>query len=92
MLRRYIVERDMPGVGTLSAEDLCGAAAQSNQALDQLAPRVQWAESFVAADRTFCIYLAENEDVIRRHGEMSGFPVTRVFEVPRIIDPTTANA
>ena len=90
MLRRFIIEREVPGIGGLGAEELCGAAAKSNAALDQLAPKVQWQESFVTADRTFCVYLAENEDVIREHAEISGFPANRIIEVSQVIDPTTA--
>lgn len=74
----------------MSEADVCNAAVKSNEALAQLAPKVQWIESFVGADRTFCVYLAENEDLMRRHAEISGFPADRIVEVPRVIDPTTA--
>ena len=70
---------------------ICGAAATSNAALAQLAPKVQWEHSYVAGDKTFCIYLAENEDAIHRHAEISGFPANRITPVQAIIDPTTAN-
>jgi hypothetical protein len=89
-MRRYMIERDIPDVGSLGAEDLCAASTKSNEALAQLAPDVQWVESFVAADRTFCVYLAKNEDVIRKHAEISGFPATRIVEINTKIDPTTA--
>ena len=75
----------------MSATELCGAARASNQALAQLAPRVQWDHSYVAADKTFCVYLAEDEDAVRAHAELSGFPATRITRVTSIIDPTTAN-
>lgn len=91
MLRRYIIEREIPGIGGAGDQDLRGAAAKSNAALDQLAPKVQWRESFVAADRTFCVYLAESEDDVRKHAELSGFPANRIIEISRVIDPTTAN-
>jgi len=91
-LRRFIIERDIPKVGTLEREQLRGAAAKSNAALDQLAPDVQWVQSYVANDKTFCVYLAKDEAVIRKHAELSGFPATRITEVRRIIDPTTAAA
>ena len=68
----------------------CQAAKASNDALRQLAPDIQWIESYVASDKTFCVYLAKNEDVIRKHAEISGFPATTITEVKRIIDPTTA--
>jgi hypothetical protein len=89
-MRKFIIEREIPKVGSLEREQLKGAAARSNAALAQLAPRVQWVESYVADDRTFCVYLAENEDVIRRHAEISGFPANRIVEIKRMIDPTTA--
>jgi len=91
-LRRFIVERDIPKVGTLQREELRGAAATSNQALRQLGPDIQWVESFVGADKTFCVYLAKDEAIIRRHAEISGFPATIVTEVTKLIDPTTERA
>src|SRR5919202_1563937 len=89
-LRRYIIERDIPQVGSLEREQLRGAAEKSNEALAQLAPDIQWVESYVADDKTFCVYLAKDKDVIRRHAEISGFPATKITEVRKIIDPTTA--
>jgi Nickel responsive protein SCO4226-like len=91
-LRRFIIERDIPKVGTFEREQLRGAAAKSNDALDQLAPDIQWVQSYVADDKTFCVYLAKDEAVIRRHAEISGFPATKITEVRKIIDPTTAAA
>jgi hypothetical protein len=90
-MRRFVIERDLPEVGSLEREELRAAAARSNAALAELAPRVQWEHSYVAADKTFCIYLAEDEDAVLKHAEISGFPATRITEVRRIIDPTTAN-
>ena len=88
-MRRYVIEREIPEVGTLEREQLRGAAAKSNEVLAQLAPDIQWQHSYVAGDRTFCIYLAKDEDVIRRHAEISGFPATRIYEIGKVIDPTT---
>jgi hypothetical protein len=88
-LRRFIIERDIPSVGTLQREELRGAAAQSNEALRKLGPDIQWVESFVAANKTFCVYLATDEDVVRKHAELSGFPATQITEVRKMIDPTT---
>ena len=88
-LRRFIIERDIPKVGTLDREQLRGAAAKSNDALRQLAPDIQWVESYVADAKTFCVYLAKDEAVIRHHAEISGFPATKITEVRRTIDPTT---
>jgi len=90
MVKKYVIERAIPGVDKLGGTELKGAAATSNSALAQLAPRVQWLESFVAADKTFCIYLAEDEAAIEDHARLSGFPATRITEVVRMIDPTTA--
>ena len=89
-MRRYMIEREIPAVGTLEREQLREAATKSNEALAALAPDIQWVESFVAGDRTFCVYLAKNEDVIRKHAEISGFPANRIVEVPKKIDPSTA--
>ena len=89
-MKKYIIERDIPEVGSLEREQLRGAAQKSNEALAQLAPDIQWVESFVAADKTFCVYLAEDEDAIRQHAELSGFPANIVTEINSIIDPTTA--
>lgn len=89
-LRKFIIERDIPAVGTLGREQLRGAAAKSNEALQQLGPDIQWNESYVAANKTFCVYLAKDEDVIRRHAEISGFPATKITEIGKMIDPTTA--
>jgi hypothetical protein len=88
MLKRYVIERDLPGVGGLGNQDLGGAAQKSNATLAGI-PGVQWEHSYVAGDKTFCIYLAEDESKIHEHAEKSGFPATRVTEVVTIIDPTT---
>lgn len=88
-LRKFIIERDIPGAGALTNEQLSGAAAKSNGVLCQLGPDIQWVESFVAADKTFCVYLAKDENIIRKHAEISGFPATTITEVRRMIDPTT---
>ena len=89
-MKRFIIERDIPAVGSLDREQLRGAAAKSNEALAQLAPDIQWIESFVAGDKTFCVYLATDEAVIHKHAEISGFPATTVTEIRKMIDPTTA--
>jgi hypothetical protein len=89
-LRKYIIERDIPEVGTFEREQLRQAAAKSNGVLRQLGPEIQWIESFVAGDKTFCVYLAENEALIKKHAELSGFPATRITEIRKMIDPTTS--
>ncbi len=88
-LRMFMIERDIPEVGSLEREQLRDAAAQSNGVLAQLAPDIQWQNSYVAGDKTFCVYLAQDEAVIHKHAEMSGFPATKVTEIRRQIDPTT---
>lgn len=89
-MKKYLIERDIPGVGALTHAELQGAAQTSNGALCQLGPRVQWLESFVTPDKTFCIYLAEDEAVIHEHARLSGFPATRITEITGVIDPATA--
>ncbi|MGK9168002.1 DUF4242 domain-containing protein [Inquilinus limosus] len=91
-LRKFIIERDIPDVGTLEREQLRGAAAKSNEALRQIGPDIQWVESYVADNKTFCVYLARDEEVIRRHAEISGFPATKITEIRKMIDPTTEKA
>lgn len=88
-MKRYVIEREIPGVDKMGQNDLSGAAKTSNAALAQLAPKVQWVQSYVAKDKTFCIYLAENEDAIREHARISGFPANKITETTGIIDPTT---
>jgi len=90
-MKRFMIERDINGVGDFSVTELCGAARASNQALSTIGPKIQWQHSYVAAGKTFCIYLAESEDEILRHSELSGIPVSKITEVRQIIDPLTAN-
>jgi hypothetical protein len=91
-MRRYIIERDLPAIGSADREALKQAASKSNQVLKQLAPDIQWIESYVAGDKTFCVYLAKDEGVIHKHAALSGFPANRITEIKKMIDPTTANA
>ena len=88
-MKRFIIERDIPQVGTLDHEQLRAAAKKSNDVLRELGPDIQWIESFVARDKTFCVYLAKDEEIIQRHAELSGFPATKITEVRKMIDPTT---
>lgn len=90
-MKPFVIERNIPGIGAMSDRELGSASQTSNRALAELAPRVQWQHSYVAADRTFCLYLAESEEDIRRHAEISGIPATRIFPVVTVIDPTTAS-
>ena len=91
-MRRFVIEREIPKVGSFEREQLKGAAAKSNEVLAQLAPDIQWIHSYVAGDKTFCIYMAKDEGIIRRHAELSGFPANKITEVRKMIDPTTAAA
>lgn len=89
-MKRYIIEREIPDVDRLNAAELRVAANRSNDALAQLAPRVQWLESFVTKGKTFCVYLAEDEAAVHEHARLSGFPANTISQVFRIIDPATA--
>jgi hypothetical protein len=88
-LRRFIIERDIPKVGSFEREQLRAASAKSNEVLRQLGADIQWIESYVANDKTFCVYLAKDEPIIRKHAEISGFPATKITEIRTMIDPTT---
>jgi len=88
-VKRYVIEREIPNIGATSEQDLSGAAGTSNDALAKLAPRVQWEHSYVTADKTFCVYLAEGEDAIREHAELSGFPASVITVVKTVLDPTS---
>jgi len=89
-MKRYVIERDLPGVGSMSENELRQASSTSNSAISQLFPKVQWQHSYVTAEKTFCIYLAENETAIHQHAEISGFPANVITEVTGLIDPATA--
>jgi hypothetical protein len=87
---KYVVEREVPGAGTLNAEQLKGISQTSCSVLRKLGYEIQWIESFVTGDKIYCIYRAPNERLIREHAELGGFPVNLVSEISRTIDPTTA--
>jgi hypothetical protein len=89
-MKRYVIERDIPGVGSLNSQQLKEASATSNAALAKLPNQVQWQQSYVVADKTFCVYLAKDEAAIREHAQLSGFPASKISEVRTIIDPMTA--
>jgi hypothetical protein len=90
-MKKYVIERDIPGVGKNNAEGFRNAAAKSNAVLERLGDRIQWVESYVTGDKLFCVYLAANEKIIRDHAEQSGFPASRIHEVRTVLDPTSAN-
>lgn len=87
---KYVIERDIPGCGSLSAEQLRAISQKSCGVLQGLGPQIQWIQSFVTGDKIYCIYLAPNEEMVREHAKQGGFPANRVSEVRTIIDPTTA--
>lgn len=91
-MRRYIIEREIPAIGSAEREALKAAAQKSNEVLRELGPDIQWIESFVAGDQTFCVYMAKDENIIREHAEKSGFPANKITEIRKMIDPTTAAA
>lgn len=84
-MKRYVIEREIPGVGGLSRDQLKGVATTSNAALAKLAGKAQWLQSYVVDNKTFCIYLAENEAALHEHARLSGFPATKVTEVKSVV-------
>ena len=89
-MKRFVIEREVPGVGLSDQAGLCDMAKISNAAIRKLAPKVQWDHSYVTGDKIFCIYLAEDEHAVREHARLSGFPANKITPVITIIDPTTA--
>ncbi|MBP5076731.1 DUF4242 domain-containing protein [Pseudomonas chlororaphis] len=87
---KFVIERDIPGAGALSAQDLQGISQKSCKVLSELGPQVQWLHSYVTGDKIYCVYIAPNEELIREHARQGGFPADRVSRVTSIIDPTTA--
>ena len=89
---KYVIEREIPGVGNSPAEALHAVSQTSCSVLRELGPQIQWLESYVTDDKIYCVYIAPNEDMIREHATRGGFPANRISEVKTIIDPTTAEA
>jgi hypothetical protein len=89
---KFLIEREMPGAGGLSAGDLQGAARTSCSVLRDLGPEIQWVESYVTDDKVYCVYIAPNEQIIREHAQKGGFPADRISRIRTTIDPTTADA
>ena len=87
---RYVIERDIPGAGQLSADELKAIAQKSCAVLEDLGPAIQWQQSYVTGDKVYCVYIAPDEQLIREHAQRGGFPVDRVSEVAAVIDPVTA--
>ncbi len=87
---KYVIERDIPGAGNLSPEDLTSISQKSCGVLKEMGPQIQWVESYVTQDKIYCIYIAPNEETVREHAAKGGFPANRVSEVKTKIDPTSA--
>jgi uncharacterized protein DUF4242 len=87
---KYVIEREIPGAGKLTAEQLQGISQKSCGVLAKMGPQIQWLHSYVTDDKVYCVYIAPNEEAVREHARQGGFPANRVSEVKGIIDPTTA--
>ena len=87
---KYVIEREIPEAGKLSAEQLQAISQKSCGVLNQMGPQIQWVQSYVTDDKIYCVYIAPNEEMVREHAKQGGFPANRVSEVKQVIDPTTA--
>ncbi|HMU24854.1 MAG TPA: DUF4242 domain-containing protein [Ferruginibacter sp.] len=87
---KYVIEREIPGAGKLSAEQLKSISQTSCGVLSKMGTQIQWVHSYVTGDKIYCVYIAPNEEMVRQHASLGGFPANRVSEVANIIDPTTA--
>ena len=87
---KYLIEREIPGAGDLSAQDLQAISQKSCGVLRDMGPQIQWVESYVTGDKVYCVYIAPDEAAVREHATRGGFPANRVSEIKRMIDPTTA--
>ena len=87
---KYVIEREVPGAGRLSPQDVQAISQKSCSVLSKLGPQIQWLQSYVTGDKIYCVYIAPNEEMIREHARQGGFPANRIAEVKQIIDPTTA--
>jgi hypothetical protein len=87
---KFLIEREIPGAGNLSAEELQAISQKSCGVLSEMGPQIQWVESYVTGDKVYCVYIAPSEEMVREHATRGGFPANRVSEIKRMIDPTTA--
>ena len=87
---RYVIEREIPGAGRLSPQELRAISQKSCTVLDELGPQIQWQHSYVTGDKVYCVYIAPNEAMIREHAQRGGFPADRVSEVSAVVDPVSA--
>ena len=91
-MTKYIIERDIPGAGSLNAQDLQGISQKSCGVLSDMGPKIQWLESYVTDDKVYCVYIAPDEATVRAHAKQGGFPANRISRIRTIIDPTTAES
>ena len=89
---KYLIEREVPGVGSLLAKDVQELSQKSCSVLQNMGPQIQWVQSYVTGDKIYCVYIAPNEDMIREHAKQGGFPANRISEIKSMIDPTTAES
>jgi hypothetical protein len=87
---KFLIEREIPGAGDLSAQELQAISQKSCGVLQSMGPQIQWVESYVTGDKIYCVYIAPNEEMVREHAQQGGFPANRVSEIKSMIDPTTA--
>lgn len=87
---KYVIEREIPGAGNLTSEQLKGISETSCGVLNELGPKIQWVQSYVTDNKVYCVYIAPNEDMVREHAKLGGFPANKISRVATIIDPTTA--
>ncbi len=87
---KYLIEREIPGAGKLSAQELQAISQKSCGVLNQMGPQIQWVQSYVTDDKIYCVYIAPNEEMVREHARQGGFPANRVSAIRSVIDPTTA--
>ena len=90
-MKTYLIERDLPGAGKFTADELKGISQTSCGVLKEMGPKIQWIHSYVTGDKIYCVYKAQNEDLLREHGKKGGFPVTSITEISSTISPATAN-
>jgi len=88
---KYLIERELPGAGKLTASQLQGISQKSCSVLNTLGPQIQWIHSYVTGDKIYCVYRAPNEEMVREHAKQGGFPANRISEITTIIDPSTAD-
>jgi hypothetical protein len=87
---KFVIERELPGAGKLTSQDLQGISRKSCDVLESMGPKIQWVESYVTDDKVYCVYIAPDEDTLRQHAQQGGFPINATAQVRAVIDPTTA--